>query len=103
MIFILLHFVEIAMYFLYSRILETGMVAGISQQRQYYYVMMLRGLVLCMMTCLFLFSGCGTPSADHPLTTSTDTDIISQGTSSVNPSTPIAPIKVINAQTNLST
>ena len=72
--------------------------------RQHFLSLLWRGLVACVVIGIFLCAGCGTPPPDHPLTGGSGTavaqgssDALATGTGS------IAPINIIDSQTNTST
>lgn len=81
------------------------MIAGIGKQRWVPYRALTSGIMTFLMICLFLFSGCGTVPADQPLTSSagTATDQGPSGSLTASVDSQVAPIKVIDAQTNVTT
>lgn len=81
------------------------MIAGTGKQRWVPYRMLMSGIMMFLVICLFLFSGCGTVPPDQPLTSGTDTatDQGSPGSLTASVGSQVAPIKVIDAQTNVTT
>lgn len=76
------------------------MLACSKRQGEHSYKMMAGGLTVFVMVCSFIFSGCGTVPLDQPLTASMDTPV-DQGSPKVSSGSEIAPIELINSQTNL--